>query len=428
MDTEQDAKSEERQQWKLEKDTELRVEVAEGDREAIIVLLSGNAEVFGTELVKNKKFTFRPGSKLAIFTWQGCSVEIQGPLEVAYKSKETPMVMYLNLHMALEQMRERADKHEAVELGPRVMVVGPTDVGKSTVCQLLLNYAVRMGRRPISVDLDVGQGTASVPGSMGALLLERPADIEEGFSLQAPLVYLFGHTSPSPNEKLYNMLSSKIADIVFQRFERNKKACASGCVINTCGWVTGMGYRIIVHAATAFKVNVIVVLDQERLYNDLKNQFGDKVQIVHLPKSGGVVVRSRETRRKVRDERLRSYFYGQQANLYPHSFEVKFSDVKLFKIGAPLVPDSCLPLGMDQGQNETKLVPVVPTKDLKHCLLAISAAESLEEDLVQTNVIGFLVVNEVDLDREVMVVLSPAPRPLPRKFLLLSEIKFMDFK
>ena len=35
-------------------------------------------------------------------------------------------------------------------------------------------------------------------------------------------------------------------------------------------------------------VNVIVVLDQERLYNDLKKQFGSKVQIVHLPKSGGV--------------------------------------------------------------------------------------------------------------------------------------------
>ena len=37
------------------------------------------------------------------------------------------------------------------------MVVGPVDVGKSTLCQLLLNYAVRMGRRPVFIDLDVGQ-------------------------------------------------------------------------------------------------------------------------------------------------------------------------------------------------------------------------------------------------------------------------------
>ena len=35
--------------------------------------------------------------------------------------------------------------------------MGPVDVGKSTLCQLLLNYAVRMGRRPVFVDLDIGQ-------------------------------------------------------------------------------------------------------------------------------------------------------------------------------------------------------------------------------------------------------------------------------
>lgn len=42
-------------------------------------------------------------------------------------------------------------------LDNQVMVVGPTDVGKSTVCRLLLSYAVRVGRRPTLVELDVGQ-------------------------------------------------------------------------------------------------------------------------------------------------------------------------------------------------------------------------------------------------------------------------------
>ncbi len=37
------------------------------------------------------------------------------------------------------------------------MVCGATDVGKSTLCKLLLNYGIRMGRRPIYIDLDVGQ-------------------------------------------------------------------------------------------------------------------------------------------------------------------------------------------------------------------------------------------------------------------------------
>ena len=38
-----------------------------------------------------------------------------------------------------------------------MLLVGPVDVGKSTVCRLLLNYAVRMGRQPCFVELDVGQ-------------------------------------------------------------------------------------------------------------------------------------------------------------------------------------------------------------------------------------------------------------------------------
>lgn len=100
-----------------------------------------------------------------------------------YVAKDTPMLLYLNTHAALEQMRKQAERDN--ERGPRVglnrncfclfvrsqemnhgltlnnfpqvMVVGPTDVGKSTVCRLLLSYAVRVGRRPTLVELDVGQ-------------------------------------------------------------------------------------------------------------------------------------------------------------------------------------------------------------------------------------------------------------------------------
>jgi polynucleotide 5'-kinase involved in rRNA processing len=65
----------------------------------------------------------------------------------------------------LEQLRKKAETDNS--RGPVTMVVGPMDVGKSTLCRLLLNYAVRMGRRPICVDLDVGQGQISVPGTIG---------------------------------------------------------------------------------------------------------------------------------------------------------------------------------------------------------------------------------------------------------------------
>jgi polynucleotide 5'-kinase involved in rRNA processing len=41
----------------------------------------------------------------------------------------------------LPRIRKKADADET-KRGPIAMIVGPTDFGKSTVCMLLLNYAV----------------------------------------------------------------------------------------------------------------------------------------------------------------------------------------------------------------------------------------------------------------------------------------------
>lgn len=153
------------QEFKLDPDTELRFEVETKNEKVYLTLKTGLAEIFGTELVKGKLYEFTSGAKVAVFTWQGCTLELRGKPDVSYIAKETPMVIYLNCHAALECMRNTAEQENGT--GPITMVVGPADVGKSTVCNLLLNYAVRVGRRPIFVDLDVGQGQISVPGSIG---------------------------------------------------------------------------------------------------------------------------------------------------------------------------------------------------------------------------------------------------------------------
>ena len=40
-------------------------------------LTHGQAEIFGTELVKNKEYTFGSGDKIAVFTWHGCTLEVK---------------------------------------------------------------------------------------------------------------------------------------------------------------------------------------------------------------------------------------------------------------------------------------------------------------------------------------------------------------
>jgi len=409
-------------QFILKENSELRFEV-EAKSKVKMRITSGFAEMFGTELCRDREYVFQGGQATAVYTWHGCQVTLQGQTEVAYTSNDSPMIIYLNNHVALEQMREKADKTGL--RGPRVMVVGPQDVGKSTLCRILLNYAVRMGRAPIFVDLDVGQGEISVPTTLGANLVERPADIDEGFSLQAPLVYHFGHTSPAENLTLYNLIISKLAAAVDLRCKANRKACVGGVIVNACGWIRGGGYQSILTAAKEFEIDVVLVLDQERLYKELERDLPKFVKCVLQPKSGGVIERTPEYRAEARRKATRSYFYGPRGKLYPHTFDVKIADVKLYKIGAANISSSMMPAGMKAEDMSLKPIPIPPGNQVVNKLFSLSLATSADQ-VVNTNVAGFVIITSVDLDRGTMKVLSPSPRPLPKGILLQTDIHVLD--
>ena len=158
------------ERYVLEEDEELQFHVQIPEKQSITIELThGTAEVFGFELQKEQQYRFQDGAKFSIYTFHGCTINVQGPC-IPIKSKDHPMIMYLQVHATLEKLRKVADEssknteEKEWTSGPTVMIVGPTDVGKSTLCRLLLNYAVRMGRRPVFVDLDCGQGSISLPG------------------------------------------------------------------------------------------------------------------------------------------------------------------------------------------------------------------------------------------------------------------------
>lgn len=72
------------------------------------------------------------------------------------------------------------------------------------------------------MDLDVGQGHLSIPGTVGAMAIERPADVEEGFAQLCPLIYHFGYKEPGSNPMLHNLLVTKLAQTVAEKTEANR--------------------------------------------------------------------------------------------------------------------------------------------------------------------------------------------------------------
>jgi len=409
--------------WTLERENELRFEV--GDSKIQIKLIDGDAECFGTELAIDKYYSFKTTNG-CIFTWHGAKVEIVGDCH-SYIADETPMVLYINTHQVLHEKRELAKKNGAA--GPRVMIVGATDSGKSSLCRILCNYSTRRSHKATFVDLDVGQGTISTPGMLAAINVDKPIDLEDGFGLEAPLVYYYGHTSPGKNVGLYKQQLARLAKDVDEHMGANKDSAAAGMIINTCGWVDGLGYQLLLYSIEQFKVDVVLVMAHERLYSDLKQHFKTSrasMEIIKMQKSGGVVTRDTAFRRRSRVCRIRAYFYGDFDTLSPQSTVISFTDFKIYRVGGvPQAPASSLPLGAKRISDPLDVVEVTPTKDITHSVLALCYANS-SEDVLEQNIAGFLYVTEVNPIKRRLTVLAPCAGPLPGNILLVSDLKWLE--
>ena len=61
----------------------------------------------------------------------------------------------------------------------------------------------------------------------------------------------------------------RLASLLQKRAESSSKAAASGLIINTLGWVEGIGYDLQMHAISALKASIVIVMEQDRLYNQV---------------------------------------------------------------------------------------------------------------------------------------------------------------
>ena len=439
-------------------------------------------------------------------------------IEIAYISEETPMMSYLNVHGVLEAKRKKArecsnmstsddtavfidgddqeeeddekkkrkrkdvddDGEEEKEndfrrsqsslqssAGPRVLIVGPSDVGKSSLSKILINYAARQAWSPLFIDLDLGQNAISVPGTISAAPIDHPINpFEEGAHVNSemPLSYFFGDVTVTENSKEhYKFLVEKVAEMMEARNSKNDHARHSGCIVNTMGWIEGLGLELILHAVKSLKIDTVLCLGQERLFQTLSRQFakdaalaqqqqqkkekkkksdgggdddgkkeGDEasspaVEILSLKKSGGVVERTTDFRRKTRDDRFREYFYGfdfLSNPLSPVAQSAFFSSVSFYKVGGgPKAPTSALPIGQESSTDPMRVAPVIPSMSLVNAIVAVSHGKT-QSDLLTSNVAGFIHIVEVDMNAKRFTYLSPNPGHLPNTNLIVGNLKW----
>ncbi|KAJ5073999.1 polyribonucleotide 5'-hydroxyl-kinase clp1 [Anaeramoeba ignava] len=398
------------QEIQLSREQELRIQVEFG-QQLMITLKTGTAEIFGAEMASHRTYSFT-GISFPIFTWYGCTLQIQGEAK-HYISNNSLMISYLNIHSILQHKREISRENINIR-GPRVLIAGPIDSGKSSLCKILINYATRFGENPCFVDLDIGQGEITIPGTLSTTIVHEPIDIEEGFSLSNPLVYFYGNLTPTENTTLFSNLLNKITQSVNEKLQISQKSRSSGLIINTMGWVDGFGYSILFKTITLFEVDYVLVLE-----------------IVLLEKPIGIKNRDSNFRRTTRFFRIQKYFYGALNNFSPFviSFDFQaFIFLKIFRVNP------------QQNQNQTseiysqdprfQIMEITPDQSLEYSICAVSFGkfeenQNYDKNLVrEENVAGFLFVSKVEPETQTIWFLSPTQTQFPGNILLFDDLQW----
>ena len=427
-----------------------------------VTVKDAGCEATGSEVPPGSKLLLPPSSSLSLLvpsvltrasSQGGVRVDVEG-MGGAYVSEETESAA------KLVGIHGKAAEARATGKGPRIIIVGPQDVGKSTVFRTLLSYAARSGHTCTAVDLDIGQGSIGLPGTIGAVTVSTPLspqtahlDLVEaakvpGFGAPAPLLYWYGALALSENPDLYLKLVSELFASVDEREAAHPTLAAAGAIINTCGWVEGLGFEILMGVIERSRADTVLVLGHERVYHELRRALASKpLQVVRVPPSPGVEPRDRTVRHEARVARMRNYFYGPNRSSTRAFYT--WDDVIVCQVGGgPQAPTSALPIGEERKLDITRALPVDLAGTTQNVLCAVSyaTAPDAEEDdderedaaaaaaaaadapttsTALTPIAGYVLLSDVDEEHQSLRLVQPVPGKLPG-VLIRSNITYLD--
>ncbi|KAG5418119.1 CLP1 [Candida metapsilosis] len=370
-----------------------------------------------------------------------------------YVSSETNMDSVLNLHMYIESRRQVAADHnvsnEEPMLGPRVMVLGGKHSGKSTLVKTLVSYAVKMNHCPILVNLNPQDGVFALPGSISATAINDSLDVEScnGYGLtttttggglsKQPIVKNYGFTSVKENLDLFKYQISQLGITVVSRLEQDPQCRDSGIIVDT----PPLGikdYPVIESIISDFRIDLVVVLGNEKLTIDLKKKLSHKsnLQIVKLNKSPGVVEVSDKFIRMSQEATIKEYFNGNyKTRLSPFKTDIDATGLQIYKAVKDSVSLSFLPAGddferEDEDNDLSKYYSAIDpsASNVDNSIIVVTHLQSTNpgKDLLNSSVLGYIHVSKFDDEKKKLKVLLPFPGVFPRNVLISTDIGYNE--
>ena len=255
---------------------------------ASVILLAGQATILGGPFAPHHRKIVATQKQLPIETESRAELEVTlgEPAEIFEIPGSTIPPSWRRAASTLEQMQEG-----------EVVILGPPDVGKSTLCIYLVNKLLQGGQSLRVIDADIGQADMGPPTTITCAAPTQPiASLQE----MPPERRLFiGDISPSGVER-------KLISGIGRLSTKNEKLLT---IINTDGWVADLN-------AIPYKINLLGAVGPNLVlglaYSNELEPILDGVRFpsMRIEASKDALKRSRVDRRSVRVDAYRRFLEG----------------------------------------------------------------------------------------------------------------------
>jgi polynucleotide 5'-hydroxyl-kinase GRC3/NOL9 len=179
-----------------------------------------------------------------------------------------------------------------------ILVIGATDRGKSTYCHYLSRHLLAAGDRVALVDADIGQKDLGPPGT---ITLGYPDAVTPLHRLQPAAWYFVGAVSPAEH----------MCPMVVGTRQLAEAAQAARLIVNTTGFVHGLGRRLKGRKIEALEPDVMISLARDRELDALLAPYSH-IRTLHLLPSSQARGKSPQQRQANREQAFRRYFAEAQ--------------------------------------------------------------------------------------------------------------------
>ncbi len=256
-----------------------------------VAIRSGRIEVFGAIREANASFPVRLGRQVPAFARdEDVSLDLVGRVRY-FISKGDPIP---------ESWRSVPDLF-LMKTSPKVMITGPVDSGKTSICTYLANTALNLSSRIALVDADLGQGDIGPPGCVAVGMPSKQfTDLR---SVKPIYVGFLGATSPS-------------LDIEGSIREIQTSVSLAGSIgfdylfLNTDGWVDSEGLEHKKSIAGSIRPDVVVFTGTRDGLGASEKYLGERVVVVEQPPN--IMRRDAGVRARIRSANFMRYFRGTE--------------------------------------------------------------------------------------------------------------------